>query len=288
MDAGATLAKLAQLGAGPGARFELMAATDLAVVARHVQELAPRSVGLTGGGAAALAARLGSAARRVGEFDAWARGAAQLMAEAKLEAEERYLLVSVGTGTSVLLIDHGRAIRVGGTALGGGTLTGLGRALIGTASFEELCHLAERGDAARVNLLVSDIYGPDEIPLPGDLTAAAFGKLALSRAGAGFETQRASPSGAEAEREAETAEARPADLAAGISCLVGENVALVCAGLAAAAQVRAVVFGGTTLRHNPKLVATLSEVTTAAGRKPCFLPHGEFTGAVGALELARA
>lgn len=269
MDAGATLAKIAQIGSRRAPRFELLPAKDLAEVARYVTELGASSVGLTGGGATRLGALLGSAARRVDEFEAWGTGAARLMAEADLTADERYLLVSVGTGTSVLLIDDTRAIRVGGTALGGGTVTGLGAALVGTAHFEELCHLAERGDPGKVNLLVSDIYGSDEISLPPDLTAASFGKLAQEAAG-------------------EDPTVSSADLAAGIMCLAGENVALICAGLAAATQVGRIVYGGTTLRHNPRLVAILSAVTTAAGRQPCFLPHGEFTGAVGALELARS
>jgi type II pantothenate kinase len=287
VDVGATLAKIAQIGSERAPRFELLPATDLAAVARHVSELAPTSIGLTGGGAVRLAALLGSAARRVSEFDAWSTGAARLMAEANLTAEERYLLVSVGTGTSILLIDHTRALRVGGTALGGGTVTGLGVALIARAHFEELCRLAECGDHAEVNLLVSDIYDGDEIALPGDLTAASFGKLARSMPISHQGDGDSPPADPARECAAGGSMANPADLAAGIMCLVGENVALICAGLAAAAQVTRIVYGGTTLRYNPKLVAILSTVTTLAGREPCFLPHGEFTGAVGALELAR-
>ena len=38
----------------------------------------------------------------------------------------------------MLLVEPERATRVGGTALGGGTLLGLGSALVGTADFDEL------------------------------------------------------------------------------------------------------------------------------------------------------
>ena len=65
------------------------------------------------------------------EFAAWARGAPLLAARDGLELPPHYLLVSLGTGTSVLSLDRGRATRVGGSALGGGTLLGLGRLLLG-------------------------------------------------------------------------------------------------------------------------------------------------------------
>ena len=68
--------------------------------------------------------------------------------------------------------------------------------------------------------------------------------------------------------------------------LVGENVALICAGLAGAHQVRRMVFGGATLRKNPSLVSILQGITTALGAEVTFLPDGEFAGALGALLLA--
>ena len=270
VDAGATFAKIVQLGGEPAPRFALLPASDLPGVVRYLTELAPARVGLTGGGATRLAALLDFPAQRVDEFAAWGRGAARLIEEAGQTAEERYLLVSVGTGTSILLLDQTRAIRVGGTALGGGTVVGLGAALIGRTTFQELCDLAQRGRRAGVDLRVSDIYGPNEIALPGDFTAACFGKLAQPLANA----------------DANLPAASPADLAAGIMGLVGENVALICAGLASLTQVNQIVYGGTTLRHNPQLVTVLAAVTASAGRESGFLPHGEFAGAVGALELA--
>jgi pantothenate kinase len=70
--------------------------------------------------------------------------------------------------------------------------------------------------------------------------------------------------------------------------LVGENIALICGGLAAATQVTRIVFGGSTLRANPTLVDVLREITRALGREPTFLSHGEHAGALGALLLADA
>jgi type II pantothenate kinase len=68
--------------------------------------------------------------------------------------------------------------------------------------------------------------------------------------------------------------------------LVGENVALICAGLGAAHQVERVVFGGSTLRGNRVLREVLQLITGALGHEAIFLPNGEFVGALGALQLA--
>jgi type II pantothenate kinase len=68
--------------------------------------------------------------------------------------------------------------------------------------------------------------------------------------------------------------------------LIGENVALLCSGLAAVTQVRKIVYAGSTLRSNPALCTILSQITLALGREPLLLQRGEFAGALGALLLA--
>lgn len=266
VDVGATLAKLSVRDPQGETRFELLASDALDEVVRQVLAMQPHRVGLTGGGAAELAQRLGGESARVNEFAAWGSGAAALLERHGLRPRERHLLVSVGTGTSVMLVDGLAVTRVGGTALGGGTIVGLGALLAGTGRFAELAELAERGARQRVDLLVSDIYRAGEIALAGDLTAASFGKLARGM------------------RDGERP--KPEDLAHALMGLVGENVALICAGLAAATQVRTVVFAGSTLRANPALVDTLRVISAALGREPIFLPEGEFAGALGALRLA--
>jgi type II pantothenate kinase len=271
VDVGATLAKVAIEqasgdGEAPETRFELHPAEELERVAGRVDALAPTGIGLTGGGARALSDRLDMPAAQVNEFAAWGAGASLLLDRNGLPGGDRYLLVSVGTGTSVLLVDGISVSRVGGTALGGGTVVGLATALLGTdaAHWERFCALAEAGDRAHVDLLVSDIYGAGEIPLIGDATASAFGRIAQTG-------RRASPE----------------DLAAAVMHLVAENVALICHGLSAATQTQRVVFGGSTLRHNPALGGVLATITSQLGREATLLPNGEFAGAIGSLELAR-
>jgi type II pantothenate kinase len=262
VDAGASLVKLA-LHADGVLSHELLPASELAAVVERVGRAGPRSLGLTGAGAGELARHFAAESVRVTEFSAWGTGVRRLLAAQRPDVSEPYLLVSLGTGTSVLLAQGLAVSRVGGTALGGGTVMGLGGLLLAGAPFEEIIELAAKGDRRRVDLLVSDIYRPGEIALLGDATAANFGKP-LVHAGA--------PA-----RE---------DLANAIMGLVGENVALICTGLAAAHGVRRIVYGGSTLRGNSALRLVLSLITAAFGREALFLDDGEFAGAIGARALA--
>ena len=155
-DVGATLVKLAYREESGVTITEALSASALDRVAERLAEIAPERVGLTGGGAPQLAKRVHAPTVTIGEVDAWAAGARALLA---LEGEdtERFLLVSVGTGTSAMLVEPGRVSRVGGTALGGGTILGLSAALTGEREFDAIAELAARGDRRRVDLLISDI-----------------------------------------------------------------------------------------------------------------------------------
>ena len=266
LDWGATLGKLAVRSPAGALSFRLLPTRDVEAGQRAIAETGAQRIGLTGGGAATVAKGLAGETVQVNEFAAWGCGAAALLADQPLAPSRRYLLVSLGTGTSVLLVDGLSVTRVGGTALGGGTLVGLAAGLFGTGDFGRIAELARGGSRREVDLLVSDIYRAGGIALAGDLTAANFGKLA--------------PRLAAGERVSD------ADLSHALMGLVGENVALVCAGLAAAAQVPRIVFGGSTLRDNPVLVEVVGDITRALGREPVFLPRGEFAGALGALLLA--
>jgi type II pantothenate kinase len=175
------------------------------------------------------------------------------------ELPEHYLLVSLGTGTSVLEIQGDGARRVGGTALGGGTLMGLGWLVLRTRSFDALTELARAGDRRPVDLLVGDIYPEGGIPLPLELTASNFAKLESTRA---------------------------EDLARALMGLIGENVALICAALSREADAKLIVYCGSTLANNPALEEIVGGVTRMTGREACFLPDGPYCGAVGAAALA--
>ncbi len=261
-DVGATLVKLALRDPGGDTALETLPAADLGAVARRLHAASPAWVGLTGGGAQQLAHLMDSDTARIDEFDAWSTGARRLL-KGRVQDLNRFLLVSVGTGTSAMLVDGARVARVGGTALGGGTVMGLVAGLTGERRFDQIAELAAAGDRRRVDLLISDIYPEGNFLLPGNVNAASFARLAFQEG-----------------------PADPADLAHAVMGLVGENVLLICCGLAAAAKVERIVWGGTTLRNNPSLVAVLTGGCRALGQEPTFLPEGEFVGALGALEHA--
>jgi type II pantothenate kinase len=264
VDAGASICKIAAwrnselithtvpAGDAPGA---------LACIGR----LQPARVVATGGGAHRLIEALAErhpdrpAPFAVGEFEAWGRGAPVLARCEGVSLAERYLLVSLGTGTSILRIEGRDVQRVGGTALGGGALLGLGELLLGVQSFAELAALAQSGDRRKVDLLVEDIYAGAAPPLAGKLNAASFGKRASRR---------------------------PEDLAHALIGLVGENVGLICGHLSVLHDAAYILYCGSTLSENPALRRILSDVAERMGRRAMFLSRGAFCGAVGAATWA--
>lgn len=280
VDLGATLAKAVAVPADrPLEAFETFVAPagDERLLDAFLLRHSLRHLAATGGGAAALADRLAPArsVAVVDEFASWGAGEPLLSARAGLSPQHPHLLVSLGTGTSILRMDgDGGVARVGGTALGGGTLRGLGRLLLGTDDHDRLVALAATGDRRRVDLLVGDLYRPGGIALVPDLTAANFGKAH------------------------EGHDPRAGDVAHALLGLVGENVALLAGQIAGAlappgddgpARRRPdVLYAGSTLRNNPLLVEILGGVTALVGARASFLPLGEFTGALGALARVRA
>jgi type II pantothenate kinase len=258
IDVGATLCKLALQRDGVAVAH--YPSSDLGGVRALVEAWGPRRIGVTGGGADRLGPEIGGVLlKHVSEFEAWGRGGAAVAALDGVSLPAKHLLVSLGTGTSVLLVDGHRVERVGGTALGGGTVVGLGRLILGTGVFDEIMALAAQGDRRTVDLLVSDVYRAGATSILRDLTASSFAKLESTR------------------RE---------DLAHALLGLVGENVALICGGLARASGVDTVVYCGSTLAENPMLETIVGEITTLFGHRPVFLPRGAFCGAVGAATLA--
>ena len=129
VDVGATLCKLVRVTPQTTATA-LHPAHDLEGIRQLVRRWGPRRIGATGGGADQLGARLDLVpVHHSGEFAAWGRGVAIVAGREQVGLPAHHLLASVGTGTSILAVRDGEAERVGGTALGGGTIIGLGQLL---------------------------------------------------------------------------------------------------------------------------------------------------------------
>ena len=91
--------------------------------------------------------------------------------------EEKAVVVSMGTGTSYVLVEGDKFTYLGGIAIGGGTILGLSKLLLNTKDIEAIQELAAHGDFKQIDLRIGDI---SKNPLPGlnlNVTAANFGKV---------------------------------------------------------------------------------------------------------------
>ena len=94
-----------------------------------------------------------------------------------LSGLKRAVIASCGTGTALVYAEEGaEPLYLGGTGVGGGTLTGIARRLLGVSHAEHVSELAREGDLDNVDLHIKDIT-PKSYDLPEDMTAANFGKV---------------------------------------------------------------------------------------------------------------
>lgn len=109
---------------------------------------------------------------RVPEFDCIGRGGLFL------SGLDRALVVSMGTGTAVVHARLGGETEyLGGTGVGGGTLIGLSKLLVGAEGIEHITEFGAEGSLANIDLRIKDISSPDSAPLNPDMTAANFGNV---------------------------------------------------------------------------------------------------------------
>jgi type II pantothenate kinase len=90
---------------------------------------------------------------------------------------DRAIVVSMGTGTSIVAARNKKVEHIIGSGVGGGTLQGLAERMLNVHEFETISDLAGQGDLGMVDLTIGDIT-TDKIPgLTSDATASNFGKL---------------------------------------------------------------------------------------------------------------
>ncbi|MEM2110669.1 MAG: pantothenate kinase [Candidatus Bathyarchaeia archaeon] len=96
-----------------------------------------------------------------------------------LTGKNEGLIVNAGTGTAmVAAYDKGRRVNhICGTGVGGGTILGLSKRLLGITDFEILENMAAKGNPNKVDLTVADIVGRPIGIVPSKATASNFGKL---------------------------------------------------------------------------------------------------------------
>lgn len=110
---------------------------------------------------------------RVPEFDCIGRGGIYL------SGLDSALIVSMGTGTALVhASSNGEMKYLGGTGVGGGTLVGLSKLLVGAANIGHISEFVEQGELGNIDLRIKDMTAPGTAPvMNADMTAANFGNV---------------------------------------------------------------------------------------------------------------
>ena len=96
---------------------------------------------------------------------------------AKFESKkDNMIVVSMGTGTSLVKCEGDHVEHIGGIGIGGGTLQGLSRLLLNTDDIQQVSKMALQGDISSTNLLIGDISAKPLPGLPMNAVASLFGK----------------------------------------------------------------------------------------------------------------
>lgn len=87
------------------------------------------------------------------------------------------IIVSMGTGTALVHAVEGKApVYLGGTGVGGGTLMGLSKKMLGLDTIAHIDEIACAGDLSKIDLKVGDL-SKKNAGLAGELTASNFGQV---------------------------------------------------------------------------------------------------------------
>ncbi|MDR0947444.1 MAG: hypothetical protein LBM87_06860 [Ruminococcus sp.] len=200
----------------------------------------------------------------VPEFEAQAAGASFLTGLSE------FLLVCVGTGTSFVNVNPIECKHLGGTGLGGGTVSGLSKLLLSPEALsgndytaEAADKLAALGEPSNIDILMKDILRKSEEPLlPRDITVSNFGKI--------------NPG------------ATDADLALGICKMVFESILMMTVFAvknSRTADIPAVFCG--TASKSEVLIKIARRLEKLQGMKFIFPTDREYIGAIGAALTAR-
>jgi len=213
-------------------------------------------IAITGVGAGRIAhSLLGLPVRHVGEFEAIGHGGTFLA------GTSRAIVVSMGTGTAIVDVDADTIAHWGGTGVGGGTLVGLSKYLLGITDVFVLCQKAQQGQLNRIDLTIGDISSADIPGLAASLTASNFGKCAD--------------------------DAIDDDVALALVNLVFQTIGIVAQGAAKATGKTLVILTG-RLTALPQAASMFADLSTVLGVTFSIPQNAEYATAVGAALVANA
>ena len=195
----------------------------------------------------------------VNEIDAVGEGAMNLSG---LSDKSPTIIVSAGSGTACILAQGGSFVHCSGTGVGGGTVLGLSKLLLGTTNPVEIAELAKAGNESGVDLILEDVVSGPIGELPSDTTAVNFGKISKI-----------------------DSEISKQDIAAGIINLVGQTAARIATSVATTFNAKEIVVVGRSPSFNG-LKNSLEQAASIMGFSPHFPNNGEYASALGALLIA--
>lgn len=195
----------------------------------------------------------------VNEVEAIGCGGRALAGLSETEARKPVLVISAGSGTAIITARTTGNRHVSGTAVGGGTMLGLSRLLLGTVNPVEVEALAQNGSANGVDLSLADVITGPIGSLPANATAVNFGRLSRND----FKPSRE-------------------DLAAGIVNLVAQTIGLVAVNAAKAQRIDQIVVIG-HLIDMQSIRYVLGAVGFYYGATMHLPEHSGFGTAMGAL-----
>ena len=199
-----------------------------------------------------------------GEFEANVSGIEFLYHLKNKKVLPDCLIITIGTGTSMILRKE-KYEHISGSALGGGFFMALIKLLYEMDNFNEGITLASKGNRYNVDLKVADIYSPDDNRVSSlfrQFTAASLGKISSTFKFGDYQK---------------------ADLLNSLICMIGENVGTIAIEKAKSHKIENLVFCGGFMVNNKTIQKLLSLLCTFNQMKPIFLEHSVFSGALGIL-----
>jgi type II pantothenate kinase len=209
-----------------------------------------RRIMITGVGAPKLPESLfGIPAEKVDEINAIGVGAMFL------SGKENIIIANLGTGTAIIEAHKGKISHLGGSGVGGGTILGLGKKLLGMSRYSDIMKLAEAGSLSPVDLLLEDIMETNLSFLNSESTASNFGKM--------LDT------------------AKDEDVALGIVSMVFQVIGMISVFAARSRNINRVVVTGNG-RKNPIGKNILEQITLMHSIFFEYPEDAEYTTAIGA------
>lgn len=201
---------------------------------------------------------------KINEVQAIGRGGQALLG---LEGDARdtsLMVASCGSGTALIKAQGDSYAHVSGSAVGGGTMLGLARLILGTMDPLEIEAWAAQGDRNGADLSLADVITGPIGSLPADATAVNFGRLG---------------------RRSFHGEVSREDLAAALVNLIAQTIALITINAARAQGCEQVVLTGHMVD-----MSTFREVVGLVGQYYAaelkVVDRPGYATAIGALLLA--